>query len=111
VYKEKLRQIFEKMADMTLEMLDKSKGNVLYLDGDELEMVRTTQYLYETLNHANQPVIATASFLDDKDVSENGCRYTSRPDEEFSPTDSSGAKYSPLSSSTVRPKASHECCQ
>lgn len=51
--KEKMEQIFEAMADMTLEMLDKSKGNVLYLEGDELGMVRTTQSLYETLNHAN----------------------------------------------------------
>ena len=59
--KEKMIQIYEAMADMTLEMLNKSKGKVLYLEEDELEMVRTTQSLYETINHANQPEISTAT--------------------------------------------------
>jgi len=62
--KEKMLKIYEAMADMTLEMIDKIKEKSLYLGEDELEMVRITQSLYETLNYANQPVIATASMLD-----------------------------------------------
>lgn len=64
--KEKMVQIYEAMADMTLKMLSKEK-NAFCLGANELEMVRTTQSLYETLNYANQPVIATASMLDVSD--------------------------------------------
>lgn len=62
--KEKMIQIYEAMADMTLEMINKEKQSALYLGEAELEMVRATQSLYETLNCANHPVIATASMLD-----------------------------------------------
>ena len=45
---------------MTLEMIKKERKKSLYLDEFELEMVRTAQSLYETINHTNQPMIATA---------------------------------------------------
>lgn len=57
--KEKMEQIFNAMADMTLDMINESKENFLYLEKEELEMVRTTQSLYETINHANQSSIDT----------------------------------------------------
>lgn len=62
--KEKIMQIYEAIADMTLEMINKERKNVLYLGDGELEMVRTTQSLYETINCANRPVVATASMFD-----------------------------------------------
>ena len=67
--KEKMVQVYEAMADMTLDVINffkdsKKKTSTVLLDEDVLEMVRTTQSLYETLNHANQPVIATASVRD-----------------------------------------------
>ena len=70
--KEKLVQIYEAMANITLttlKLFESNSGNskgksVVILDNDLLEMVRTTQFLYETINHANHPVIATASMLD-----------------------------------------------
>lgn len=86
--KEKMVQIYEATADMTLEMINKEKENFLCLSAEELEMVRTTQSLYETLNYANRPVIATAF--------------------DFEPSDSSGTKYSRESSSIARPTTSHE---
>lgn len=61
--KEKIIQIYEAMANMTIDMIEKKRGT-LCLSEEELEMVRTTQSLYETLNYANQPVIAAASMLD-----------------------------------------------
>ena len=57
--KEKMEQIFDAMADMTLEMISESRERLLYLEQDQLEMVRTTQSLYETINHANQSSIDT----------------------------------------------------
>lgn len=62
-------QVYEAMADMTLDVINffkdsKKKTSTVLLDEDVLEMVRTTQSLYETLNYANQPVIATASVRD-----------------------------------------------
>lgn len=77
--KEKIVQIYEKMADMTLEMINKSKENALYLDDNELEMVRTTQSLYETINHANQPVIATISSDNFIPEDKNGKHYENEP--------------------------------
>ena len=69
--KEKMIEIYNAMADMTLEALkflneskEKKKNYCVILDEDVLEMVRATQSLYETLNCANHPVIATASVLD-----------------------------------------------
>ena len=63
--KEKMVQVYEAMADMTLDVINsKKKTSTVLLDEDVLEMVRTTQSLYETLNYANQPVIATASVRD-----------------------------------------------
>lgn len=67
--KEKMVQIYEAMADMTLDVINflkdsEKKDSAVSLDEYVLEMVRTTQSLYETINHANQPVIATASVLD-----------------------------------------------
>ena len=70
--KEKMVQVYEAMADMTLDAINffkdaKKKYSTVLLDEDVLEMVRTTQSLYETINHANQPAIATASMLDVSD--------------------------------------------
>lgn len=67
--KEKMVQVYEAMADMTLDVINffkdsKKKTSTVLLDEDVLEMVRTTQSLYETLNYANQPVITTASVRD-----------------------------------------------
>lgn len=88
--KEKMIEIYNVMADMTLEALkflneskEMKKNYCVILDEDVLEMVRTTQSLYETINHANHPVIATAfgnpvSESDGK--SQYGCNYTDRPD-------------------------------
>ena len=57
--KEKIVQIYETLADKALERIE-----VAGIDDYTLELVRTTQSLYETINHANHPVIATASMLD-----------------------------------------------
>lgn len=62
--KEKMVQIFEAMTNMTIEMLDRLSKRSLYLSGNEIGMVRTTQSLYETLNYANHPVVTAASMLD-----------------------------------------------
>lgn len=81
--REKMVQIYEAMVDMTLEMINKERKSSLYLGEVELGMVRTTQSLYETLNHANYPVIATAyeSCIPENDrKSQYGCNYTDRPD-------------------------------
>ena len=66
--KEKMIEIYNVMADMTLESLkffneskEKKKNYCVCPDEDVLEMVRTTQSLYETINHANQPVISAES--------------------------------------------------
>ena len=53
--KEKMMQIYEAMADKALERIGGAG-----IDDYTLELVRTTQSLYETINHANHPVIATA---------------------------------------------------
>lgn len=63
--KEKMIQIYEVMADMTLDAINffkdsKKKNSTVLLDEDILAMVRTTQSLYETINHENQQVISTA---------------------------------------------------
>ncbi|MDE7323062.1 MAG: hypothetical protein K2N73_10135 [Lachnospiraceae bacterium] len=78
--KEKMIQIYEAMADITLNRINKIKeaGNVPC--EDTLEAVRTTQSLYETLNYANQLVIPTASARDVSNNLENDCKYTDRPD-------------------------------
>lgn len=78
-------QIYEAMADMTLDVIkffkdSKKKNSTVLLDEDVLEMVRTTQSLYETLNYANQPVIQTISASDVSNNLENDCKYTDRPD-------------------------------
>lgn len=78
--KEKMIQIYEAMADTTLEIINRERKRALCLSEAELEMVRTTQSLYETLNYANQPVIATASVRDASNNLENDCKYTDRPD-------------------------------
>ncbi len=85
--KEKMIEIYNVMADMTLEALkflneskEKKKNYCVFPDEDVLEMVRTTQSLYETINHANQPVIPTASWRDVSDDLKNDCKYTDRPD-------------------------------
>lgn len=78
--KEKMLNIYEAMADMTLEMINKERKGALYLDGDELEMVRTTQSLYETINYANRAVVTTESVRDVSNNLENDCKYTDRPD-------------------------------
>ena len=57
--KEKMMQIYEAIADKALERIGGAG-----IDDYTLELVRTTQSLYETINHANHPVIATASMLD-----------------------------------------------
>ncbi len=63
--REKMEQVFMEMADMTLKRIKQRKdAKHTLLDGEELEMVRRTESLYETLNHANQSVIPTASMLD-----------------------------------------------
>lgn len=80
--REKMVQIYEAMADMTLEMLNKEKRGTLYLDPGEFEMVRTTQSLYETVNCTNQPAVV-AAFENpslDSHKSQYGCKYTDRPD-------------------------------
>ena len=86
--KEKLVQIYEAMANITLttlKLFESNSGNskgkrVVILDNDLLEMVRTTQFLYETINHANQLVIPIASVRDVSNNLENDCKYTDRPD-------------------------------
>ena len=86
--KEKLVQIYEAMANITLttlKLFESNSGNskgksVVILDNDLLEMVRTTQFLYETINHANQLVIPIASVRDVSNNLENDCKYTYRPD-------------------------------
>lgn len=63
--KEKMIQIYEKVADMTLEILDTAiKNKAGYLDEDDLNMVRTTLNLYDAVSRANQPMITSASVLD-----------------------------------------------
>lgn len=62
--KEKMEKIFDAMADMTLEMIQSSREKSSYLSDEKIEMIRTTQSLYETLNYANQPVITSTSMLD-----------------------------------------------
>lgn len=57
--KEKIVQIYETLADKALERIEGAG-----IDDYTFELVRTTQSLYETINHANHPVIATASMLD-----------------------------------------------
>lgn len=80
--KEKMLQIYEAMADMTLEMINTRKKNVSYLEKDELEMVRATQSLYETVNRTNHPAVVAAfeNSVWDKSKSQYGCKYTDRPD-------------------------------
>lgn len=62
--KEKIVRVYEAMADMTLEIINEERENGLCLGDDALEMVRVTQSLYETLNYANHPVIATGQMFD-----------------------------------------------
>lgn len=78
--KEKLIQIYEAMANITQNRLYEIKEVGGVPCEDTLEMVRTTQSLYETLNYANQPVIAAASVRDASNNLENDCKYTDRPD-------------------------------
>lgn len=81
--RDKMIQIYEAMADMTLEMINKSSGNVLYLGKDELEMVHATQSLYETINCTNQSTVTVASessIPENNKKSQCGCNYTDRPD-------------------------------
>lgn len=81
--REKIEQIYEVVADMTLKMLNMENGNSLYLSDSEIEMIRTTQSLYETVNCTNQPIvtIASESSVSDSDSkSQYGCNYTDRPD-------------------------------
>lgn len=65
-----MMEIYNAMADMTLEALkflneskEKKKSYCVFLDEDVLKMVRTTQSLYETINHANQPVEVDANSI------------------------------------------------
>lgn len=62
--KEKMVQIYEAMADMTLEMLGMIKGKTVYLDDFQFEMVRATESLYNSISYANQPTIVPTSMLD-----------------------------------------------
>lgn len=62
--KSKMKKILDAMQDITIGILDKSIEKDLCLGEMELEMVRTTQYLYETINRANHPVIGATSMLD-----------------------------------------------
>lgn len=63
--REKMEQIFDAMADMTLKRIElHKKSEHTSLDDEGLEMVRTTQSLYEILNYANHTVIPTASMPD-----------------------------------------------
>lgn len=68
VNQEKMEKIFDAMADMTLEMINESSKEFLYLDQEKLEMIRTTQSLYETLNCANQSAVATTISSKRRDV-------------------------------------------
>lgn len=83
--KEKIVQIYEATADMTLKMIDARKKNTLYLEEDELEMIRTTQSLYETVNCTNHPAVVTAfeGFVLNCSKSQYGCKYTDRPEANY----------------------------
>lgn len=66
--KEKMEKIFDAMADMTLEMIQSSREKSSYLSDEKIEMIRTTQSLYETLNCANQSAVATTISSKRRDV-------------------------------------------
>ncbi|MCI8585548.1 MAG: hypothetical protein HFI92_06560 [Lachnospiraceae bacterium] len=62
---EKMIQIYEMMADITLSILDAAmKSKADYLDNAELDMVRTTLDLYDTVSRANPQMLTTTSALD-----------------------------------------------
>ena len=59
--KEKMVKIYEAMADMTIQMIRRESKSALYLEKSELEMVRVTQSLYETINHKEWPAGSDAT--------------------------------------------------
>lgn len=67
--KEKMMKIYEAVLGMTLDVLNMPKQNkkknlIVLPDEYSLEMVRTTPFLYETINHANQLIVTAASMID-----------------------------------------------
>lgn len=58
--KEKITKIYELMADITLHTLERIKKvnkDAVILDEDVLDMVQTTQSLYETVSRENLVVM------------------------------------------------------
>lgn len=67
--KEKMIEIYNAMADMTLKTLNffnesRKKNCCTVLDEEVLGMVRMTQSLYEAVNHANQTITAIPTIVD-----------------------------------------------
>lgn len=95
--KEKMVQIYEAMADITLALLNKTKKAKTIITEDELNMVSATLQVYNFISDSNS---SRTSLFDDE-----------QPSMQFTPTDSSGTKYSPQSIAIPCPLSTHEQCQ